>query len=230
MTTKKLEKLIIKKMPAYYNMRVLCLSTIIVLLAATSVYLFFEEQRLEEQVANIFHEREMLDAEVPDPVIKYAPLLVDANDPQIKELAASLGGPEEIYLFVRDKIEYSEEFDKRRIAIEVLNSKKGDCLGQADLLASLLIAHGYTDKEVFVGMGHVTRDGIRRHHAWVELNNKGKWIVLDASQFLGTFEFDRWDRESFYEAYHATPHVEFNDGYAYINFNDMYAHAELGSK
>lgn len=84
------------------------------------------------------YQAQILNAEVPDPVIKYAPLLVNPNDPEIKKLAVSLGGPEEIYLFVRDKIEYSESYDKRRTVSEVLESGRGDCPGQADLLAALL--------------------------------------------------------------------------------------------
>ena len=193
------------------------ISAIILLLTTASGYLFFENQHLEEQLVKVTHETEMLNAEVPDPVIKYAPLLVGANDPGIKELAASLGGPENIYLFVRDKIEYSEDYNKRRTAAEVLDSRKGDCLGQADLLASLLLAYGYTDQEVIVNMGYVTRDGEKQHHAWVEFNNKGKWIVLDPSGFLGEYEFGRWDKGSFYQTYNAQPYAEFNDRYVHVN-------------
>lgn len=206
------------------SMQFLGFSSIILLLLAGSGVLFFENQRLQGELAKITHETEILDAEVPDPVIKYAPLLVGADEPRIKELAASLGSPESIYLFVRDKVEYSEDYNKRRTAIEVLDSRQGDCLGQADLLASLLLAYGYTKEEVRVSMGHVTRDGVRSHHAWVELNRNGKWLVLDASRFLGTFEFGRWDRESFYQTFHASPYAQFNDEYAFVNLNNKYAH------
>jgi len=208
----------------YVKTRTFCLSFLVFMLAATSGYLFYEEQRLEENLANVTREAEMLNAEVPDPVIKYAPLLVDAEDAEIKELAAALNKPEEIYLFVRDGIEYSEDYTKQRAASDVLYSKQGDCLGKADLLAALLLARGYSDEEVFVSMGHVTLDGVRRHHAWVEFNYKGKWLVLDASQFLGNFEFERWDREGFYQAYGARPYAEFNNGYAQVNFKDKYPH------
>jgi hypothetical protein len=57
---------------------------------------------------------------------------------------------------------------------EVLNSKQGDCLGKSDLLAGLLLAYGYSSKEVIVNMGYVTRNDERRHHAWVELNSNEK--------------------------------------------------------
>lgn len=204
------------------NKRVLCLSFIVLLLSATSGYLFLEDQHLEKQLSGITHEKEILDAEVPDPIIKYAPLLVNPDDQGIKKLAVSLGGPEEIYLFVRDEIEYSESYDKRRTASEVLESKQGDCLGKSDLLAALLLAYGYTENEVKVSMGYVERKGERRHHAWVEFNNKGKWMVLDASKFLGTFDFNRWDRESFYKAYEARPYTEFNDKYAHVDLNGTY--------
>lgn len=205
------------------DMRVMCLGSIVILLLlATSGYLFFEEQRLEKQISYITKEAQILNAEVPDPVIKYAPLLVNPNDPEIKKLAVSLGGPEEIYLFVRDKIEYSESYDKRRTASEVLESGRGDCLGQADLLAALLLAYGYTGNEVKVSMGYVTHEGERRHHAWVEFDNKGKWVVLDASKFMGTFDFSRWEKESFYKAYEAQSYAEFNDKYAHVDIDGQY--------
>ncbi|MDD1745094.1 MAG: transglutaminase domain-containing protein [Candidatus Methanoperedens sp.] len=99
---------------------------------------------------------------------------------------------------------------------EVLNSKQGDCLGKSDILARMLLAYGYSSREVIVSMGYVTRNDERRHHAWVELNSKGKWIVLDPSQFLGNFEFDRWDKASFYQAYQAQPYAEFNDRFVQV--------------
>lgn len=167
-------------------MRVLCLNSIILPLLATSGYLFFEEKCLETRLSEITRETVILEAEVPDPIIKYATLMVDTDDPQIKELAISLGGPSEIYLFVRDDIEYSETYDKERTALEVLENRKGDCLGKADLLAALLLSYGYSRDEVKVSMGYVTHEGQRRHHAWLEFNNEGKWIVLDSSTFLGT--------------------------------------------
>ena len=194
-------------------------SSIIVLLTAASGYLFLENRYLETELLTVTHESEILGAEVPDPVFKYSPILVNANDPKIKNLARSLGGPEQIYLYVRDNIEYSESYDKQRTAVEVLENGKGDCLGQADLLASLLLAYGYTEQEVRVNMGYVTHDGERRHHAWVEFDNKGKWMVLDPSRFLGMFGFNDWDTGSFYRAYDAQPYVEFNDKYVHVNLN-----------
>lgn len=194
-------------------------SSVVLLLLASSSFLFLENMRLEEQLGKVTHEAELLDAEVPDPVIKYAPLLVGNDDPRIRELAISLGSPEKIYLFVRDEIEYSEDYDKRRAAIEVLDSRKGDCLGQADLLAALLLAYGYTEEEVHVDMGYAVHNGERRHHAWVEFKNKGKWMVLDASRFMGTFEFEQWERDSFYKTFEAEPYAQFNDGYVHVNLN-----------
>ncbi len=200
-----------------YSRQFLGFSSVILILIAVSGYLFFEEQRLEDRLMKVTHEVDILNAEVPDPVFKYAPLLVDAGDPKIKGLAASLGGPEEIYLFVRDKVEYSEDYNKRRTAIEVLESRQGDCLGKADLLVALLMAYGYTEDEVQVSMGYVNINGEKRHHAWVEFYNKGKWVVLDSSTFLGTFEFGRWDMESFYQAFQAKSYVKFNDKYLHEN-------------
>lgn len=203
----------------FHRSRFVGFSSIVILLLASSGYLFFENQRLESQLAEVTREAGILDAEVPDTVIKYAPLLVGKDDPRIKELALALGSPENIYLFVRDEIEYSEDYDKRRTAREVLESRQGDCLGQADLLAALLLAYGYTEEEVHVDMGYTVHNGERRHHAWVEFNNKGRWLVLDPSRFMGKFEFERWDRDSFYKTFEAEPYAQFNDEYVHVNLN-----------
>lgn len=201
--------------------RLLFLGTVSVLLilSAASGYLFIENQELEERLNIAVAQKNILDAEIPDSVLKYAPLLVSSKDPAIKELAVSLGTPEEIYRFVRDNIEYSEDYDEHRMATEVLDRKQGDCLGKANLLAGLLLAYGYSSREVIVNMGYVTPNGERSHHAWIEFNYDGKWIVLDASQFLGNFEFNRWDRTSFYQTYQATPYAEFNDRYVQVNLD-----------
>lgn len=203
----------------FYRSRFVGFSSIVILLLASSGYLFFENRQLESQLATVTREAGILDAEVPDPVLKYAPLLVGKDDIRIKELAQSLGSAEKIYLFVRDEIEYSEDYDKRRTAIEVLESRQGDCLGQADLLAALLLAYGYTEEEVHVDMGYAVHNGEKRHHAWVEFYNNGRWIVLDASGFMGTFEFDTWERESYYTAFEAEPYAQFNDEYVLVNLN-----------
>lgn len=191
--------------------------SILLILSAASGYLFMENQELDGKLNQIIDQKSLLDAEVPDPVLKYAPLLVNSKDPMIKELAESLGGQEEIYRFVRDNIDYSEDYDERRMATEVLDTRQGDCLGKANLLAGLLIAYGYSSKEVMVNMGYVTLNEERKHHAWVELNSSGKWMVLDSSQFLGNFEFNKWERTSFYEVYQAQPYAEFNDRYVLVD-------------
>ena len=198
------------------NLFILGIASVILILSTASGYFFLENQELENQLNIATSQKKILDAEVPDPVLKFAPMLVSSNDSAIKELAKSMGSPDEIYRFVRDEIKYSEDYDEKRIAIEVLNSKQGDCLGKSDLLAGLLLAYGYSSKEVIVSMGYVTRNDVRRHHAWVELYSNGKWIVLDSSQFLGNFEFDRWDKESFYLAYQAQPYVEFNNRFVQV--------------
>lgn len=193
--------------------------SVLLILSAASGYLFLENQELDGKLNQIIDQKSLLDAEVPDPILKYAPLLVSSKDPAIRELAVSLGGPEEIYRFVRDNIDYSEDYDERRMSTEVLNTRQGDCLGKANLLAGLLIAYGYSSKEVMVSMGYVTINEKSNHHAWVELNSNGKWIVLDSSQFLGNFEFNRWDLTSFHEAYQAQPYAKFNDQYIQVDLN-----------
>ncbi|MBE0521033.1 MAG: transglutaminase domain-containing protein [Candidatus Methanoperedenaceae archaeon] len=203
-----------------------------------------------------------MDVEVPDPIIKYAPLLVTVDDPGLKEFAESMKSPEEIYLFVRDNIEYSEQYNKQRLAVQVLENRQGDCLGEADLLAALLIAKGYSTDDVVVTMGHVNVMGENRHHAWVEFNNNGIWMVLDATSYLGNYEFivknlifntyspsalrslralrclilftaegakdakisskpsvfnyNTWDRESYYNNFYLVPYARFNNEYVNI--------------
>jgi hypothetical protein len=187
------------------------------ILSTASGYLFIENQELEGQLNMAAWQKSLLDAEVPDPILKYAPFLVSSNDPAIKELAISLGGPKEIYQFVRDDIEYSEEYDEHRMATDVLDTRKGDCLGKSDLLAGLLLAYGYSSKDVMVSMGYVTLNGEKKHHAWVEVYSNGKWIVLDSSEFLGNFEFNRWNRSIFYQVYQASPYAVFNDKFVQVN-------------
>lgn len=206
------------------SLLILGVVSILVILSAAASYLFLENKELEGQLDLVTQQKSFLDIEVPDPIIKYAPLLVSSKDPEIKELAKSLGEPQEIYLFVRDNIAYSEDYTDNRIAKEVLNSRKGDCLGKADLLASLLLASGYSSDQVVVSMGYVTRNGERRHHAWVEVNSNGKWIVLDSSQFLGNFEFDNWETSSFYHTYQAQPYAQFNDKYVLVNMVNNETH------
>lgn len=201
------------------NLLFLGVASVIILLSTASGYFFLENKDLENQLNIATSQKNILDAEVPDPILKYAPMLVSSNDPAIKELARSMGGPDEIYRFVRDEIKYSEDFDEKRMATEVLDSKQGDCLGKANLLTGLLLAYGYSSEEVTVSMGYVTRNDGLRHHAWVELDINGKWIVLDPSQFLGNFEFDQWDKESFYQAYQAKPYAEFNDRFVHVNMD-----------
>lgn len=198
---------------------ILGIGSILLILSAASGYLFIENQELEERLNIAITQKNLLDAEVPDPVLKYAPLLVSSNDPVIKELAVSLGTPEEIYRFVRDNIDYSSDYDEKRMATEVLDKKQGDCLGKSNLLAGLLLAYGFTSREVMVNMGYITVNGEKSHHAWVEFNQNGKWMVLDGSQFLGNFEFNRWDRASFYQAYQAKPYAEFNDRYIQVDLD-----------
>ncbi len=201
------------------NLLILGVTSVILILSTASGYFFLENQELENQLNIATSQKNILDAEVPDPILKYAPMLVSSNDPAIKGLAKSMEGPEEIYKFVRDEIKYSEDYDDKRMATEVLDSKQGDCLGKANLLAGLLLAYGYSSNEVIVSMGYVTRNDGPRHHAWVELKSNGKLIVLDSSQFLGKFEFDRWEKVSFYQAYQAQPYAEFNDRFVHVNMD-----------
>ena len=200
-----------------YNYKLWCIGVVVLLLMGSSGYLFFENQTLEERLEYVTHEVDILDVEVPDPIIKYAPLLVTVDDPGLKEFAASMKSPEEIYRFVRDDIEYSEKYNQQRLAVQVLETGKGDCMGHANLLAALLIAKGYSTEDVVVAMGHVTFLEDERHHAWVEFNNNGEWMVLDASSYLGIFEFDTWNRESYYQTFLVKKYAEFNNEYVHIS-------------
>ena len=211
---------------SHCDCRLVCLASVTVLLIVSSGYLFIENQNMEHQLTAVTHEAEMLEAEIPDPIIKYSPLLINSDDPKLKKLAASLGGHEEIYLFVRDNIEYSKDYTEQRSSLEVLENKKGDCLGHADLLTGLLLAYGYPVENVRVSMGYVTWNGESFHHAWVEFKDNGEWMVLDSSGYLGTFEFDTWDLPSFYFKYNAKPYMEFNDDFVEVS-RDEHSHMKI---
>ncbi|MBU2053086.1 MAG: hypothetical protein KJ721_02475 [Nanoarchaeota archaeon] len=97
-----------------------------------------------------------------------------------------------------------------------------DCSEQANTLASMLRASGVSAKDVRVVLGQVNFSDIVGGHAWVEIKEDDKWMVLDPS--LGPFYDETFNikikREGVkynYWKYHKYPSVKI---WAY--YNDVY--------
>jgi transglutaminase-like putative cysteine protease len=161
--------------------------------------------------------------------ITHASKNIRPNDTEIIELANTLKTPEDIYQFVKNEIEYINYMPVHEGAVKVLKAGKGDCVDQAELLASLLRAAGYTSDDVLVVLGTVNEkryiEGIPpENHAWVEFQYEGKRLVLDPTGYLGDFEFDSWVREDFYRAFKIDDYFIYNDESSWIvkKFNNRF--------
>ncbi len=148
--------------------------------------------------------------------ITQAPQNINFKDPKIIELANSLATPENMYYFVRDNISYLPLQPLHKSAAEVLNAGKGDCVDQANLLASLLRAEGYPSADVLVVLGTINEkryiEGIPpENHAWVEFKYGGKSLILDPTSYLGKFEFKKWTKDDFYGTFKIDDYFAYND-------------------
>lgn len=148
--------------------------------------------------------------------IAQAPRAIRFDEAEIIELARAFETPENMYYFVRDNITYLPFQPVHKGAVEVLRAGKGDCVDQADLLASLLRAGGYPSKDVFVVLGTVGEkryvEGLPpENHAWVEFRYGGKRLVLDPTKYLGKFEFGRWTKDDFYNTFLIDDYFIYND-------------------
>lgn len=171
---------------------------------------------LKRQKAELLSEIKFLDYTYKAVDLTYVSTYIKPENPEIQTLAASLGSPEAIYYFVRDDITYLEGTRTHSRDLEVLQMGKGDCVGIADLLCSLLRAYGFSGNDVHVVIGTVTYGGYRYPHTWIECYHNNHWLVLDATQYLGDFSFEQWDRNAFYEYFSADNYFEYNDKYSMI--------------
>ncbi len=177
-------------------------------------------------------------------------LYVTPEADAVVELADSLDGVEEIYAEALSWIWVSEEVlfgvEERWLMPEVLleespylpgNPSPGyvvsDCEDQANALASILIADGYDVENVRVVLGMVDFDGYVGGHAWVEVQEEGRWFTLEATmgpyydEDLGVV-VDSIDVPYGYFKYHTYPALEvwyyYNNEY-FLNFEGMVGNA-----
>jgi hypothetical protein len=108
-----------------------------------------------------------------------------------------------------------------------------DCSEQANTLCSILRASGLAPEDVRVAIGEVNFDGTTGGHAWVEIKEDGKWLVLDPTS--GPYYDDEQNRlfnrngvDYDYWKYHPYPieniWVYYNDEY----FTDEHAEVADG--
>jgi hypothetical protein len=101
-------------------------------------------------------------------------------------------------------------------------SSVSDCSEQANTLCSALRASGVYPEDVRVAIGEVNFDGSIGGHAWVEIKEDGKWLVLDPTSGPYYDEeqkrlFNRNGVEYNYWKYHPYPIEEL-----WVYYNDVY--------
>jgi len=136
-----------------------------------------------------------------DNVTKYPPeryyqAFVTPYDDQIKSLSYKKTR-EEIFNYVQGKMWMSDFnlfgvkekwikpaeflFDTPALGANPLEESVSDCSEKANTLASMLRASGVMQDSVRVALGKVNFNGIIAGHAWVEIKEDGKWMVLDST-------------------------------------------------
>ncbi len=138
------------------------------------------------------------------------------------------------WTWVSDSILFNGKQEKWLLPVEFLtntpvystNPSSGnvvsDCSEQANTLVSLLRASGVVAEDVRVGLGKVDFDGSIGGHAWVEIKEDGRWMVLDATcgpYYDGESEevVSRGGVNYGYWKYHTYPEVE-----VWCYYNDVY--------
>lgn len=138
------------------------------------------------------------------------PRLITPNDERIKQKAAELKTPENVYAFVRDKI-INDAALPALSAGEMLSAGRASCLGKSILLCSLYRAIGIPASDVRIIAGEVDIPGSIVDHAWLEMEYKGRCIQQDASNLLGTFGFDQFQEATYVDVFIRDEEFVFND-------------------
>ncbi len=119
--------------------------------------------------------------------------------------------PVQIYEYVRDEINYVEDyttheyrFEYWQFPEETLNLGTGDCEDQAILLCTLFRAKGYSPEEVKVVFGLTSSIN---GHAWVELLYNEKWVVFDPTSNARNYI----EKTQYYSISNITYKGSFND-------------------
>lgn len=98
-------------------------------------------------------------------------------DESVRSVAEKLGTLENIYYFVRNRIEYIDEpIDKWNKPSKTLERGCGDCDDMALLLASMLLSVGY---DAWVRIATIKTDNSIMDHAYVIVRVGIDWIELD---------------------------------------------------
>ena len=136
--------------------------------------------------------------------------LVTPKDKRIKALAEKMKTPENAYRYVQEHITDAAA-EPALPAGEILTAGKGSCIGKAILLCSLYRAMGIPASAVRVVAGEVDIPGRIVDHAWLEMEYKGRCIQQDASDVLGAFSFDQFNRTAYSEVFIRDEEFVFND-------------------
>lgn len=140
---------------------------------------------------------------------------VQVDSPSVRQLAEALGDPEKIYQYMVDEIGYyGITFENNIYAENVLQTKKSNCLGQANLFCALLRVLGFSSKNCYIIYGSINKGGVEGSHAWVELCYNKRWLVLDPTGVTGEHDFNFWDKKEFYKHFKVLPIFEYNDTYS----------------
>lgn len=136
--------------------------------------------------------------------------LVTPKDKRIKALAEELKTAENAYKYVQEHIIDAAAEPALR-AGEILTAGRGSCIGKAILLCSLYRAMGMPASAVRVVAGEVDIPGKIVDHAWLEIEYKGRCIQQDASDVLGSFKFDQFNKTAYTEVFIRDEEFVFND-------------------
>jgi transglutaminase-like putative cysteine protease len=111
-----------------------------------------------------------------------ATLLIQSDDREIKDLAASIAGDETNSLIVAERINQwvFDNIDKKITfslpsAVEVLETREGDCNEHTALYVALARAAGIPSQ---IAVGLVYHKGSFYYHAWPEVY-VGEWVAMD---------------------------------------------------
>ncbi len=140
-----------------------------------------------------------------------------------------LNGVEELWLMPEEFLENTPYYASNPAPGNIVS----DCEDQANALVSLLIADEYSVEDVRVVLGLVDFDGYVGGHAWVEIQENGRWFAVEPTmgpyydEDLGIV-VDSFPVEYDYFKYHTYPSEEvwfyYNRDY-FLDLSDMRGNA-----
>jgi len=91
---------------------------------------------------------------------------------------------ENIFNWVRDNCEYSFYYNTKYGAVQMLNTKNGNCIDHSHLIVALARTAGIPARYAHAQCQFST---MTVGHVWAELYIKGKWYTADATSYRNTF-------------------------------------------